>query len=389
MGGAMGRKADDVRLPSRIGRIPYARDYYFSSLRRDLFERLERVPYAHDFFQVLRRLECVFPDQPRIGTAPQPAGEPVRLTQRPALEFAPAAIAGLVRGAREGAPRIEQYFFGMLGPNGALPLHLTEFVRDRIVLENDPTLARFLDILTHRKLALFYRAWAQAQPTVGLDRPASDRFAVYVGSAVGIGTPKTAQRDVLPDHAKLYFAGLLARQARNAEGLSAILSNYFGVPVRVEQYVGHWMALEPSERSRIGRSSTSAQLGANAVLGARVWDRQHKFRLWIGPLDRATYDRFLPRGDWLPKLVAWVRQYLHGELEWDVRLQLERAQAKPARIGRREPFGRLGWTTWLLPTNGVGGPRSQRAALGDLTLNAERLMSRIERAERKRSLNRG
>lgn len=72
---------------------------------------------------------------------------------------------------------MEVRFFGMLGPNGPLPLHLTEYARSRSIHAGDQTLVRFLDIFHHRFMALFYRAWAQAQPTVSLDRPGEDRFS--------------------------------------------------------------------------------------------------------------------------------------------------------------------------------------------------------------------
>ena len=35
----------------------------------------------------------------------------------------------------------------------------------------------------------FYRAWAEARPTVQHDRPDDDRFAVYAGSLAGYGSP--------------------------------------------------------------------------------------------------------------------------------------------------------------------------------------------------------
>lgn len=107
-------------------------------------------------------------------------------------------------------------------------------------------------------------------------------------------------------------------------------------------------------------------LGNGAVLGSRVWDCQHKFRIRLGPLDLAQYESFLPGGSALPKLVAWVRQYLCFELEWDVRLVLKGEQVTQARLGI---FGRLGWTTWL-------GDYQRPAEVADLTLDAERLLAR-------------
>ena len=308
------------------------------------FRALKDAPYRFDFFQALRRIDCLYPHKPRLGTGARPADDAVRLGQEPSLSFAPAPISGFELSDKGRPPRMEVRFFGLLGPNGPLPLHLTEYARERVLHHGDRTLARFLDTLHHRFLALFYRAWAQAQPTVSLDRPNDDRFAAYVGSAFGLGSPRLRNRDEVCDFAKLFFAGQLARQVRNREGLAAMLGAYFRVPLKIEEFVGHWMRLPEPERTRLGFQQASAVLGLGAVAGARVWDRQHKFRIRLGPLTLSQYESFLPGGSALPKLAAWVRLYLAMELEWDVRLVLRRDQVPKTTL---KQYGRLGWTTWL------------------------------------------
>jgi type VI secretion system protein ImpH len=333
--------------------------------RLSYFRRLEAEPYRFDFFQAMRRIECLHADQPRLGAGLRPAAEPLRLGQEPAMDFAPAAISALRTGKEGRPPRLEVRFFGLFGPNGPLPLHLTDYARERIIHADDQTFARFADMFHHRLLLLFYRAWAQAQPTVSLDRPAADRFAAFVGSLIGIGTDPLRERDEVADHAKLYYSGLLVRQIRNADGLQALLSGYFRLPFRVEQFVGHWMTLPTLDRTRLGRHEAGAQLGVGAVLGRRVWDRQHKIRLWLGPLGLQEYESFLPGGDAMPRLVALLRQYLCCELEWDAQLILRAAAVPTMQLGR---ICRLGWTSWL------GGRRSQRDA-DDLRLDPERLVA--------------
>jgi type VI secretion system protein ImpH len=48
-----------------------------------LFASLAEAPYRYDFYQTLRRLECLFAEKPRWGTALRPADEPVRLGRIP------------------------------------------------------------------------------------------------------------------------------------------------------------------------------------------------------------------------------------------------------------------------------------------------------------------
>lgn len=328
---------------------------------------LANAPHRHDFYQTLRRLECLFADKPRWGRALRPVDEPVRLGQDPDLSFAPAPLASF-ESSPDAAPRLQVRLFGLLGPNGPLPLHITEYARDRLRHAGDPTLSRFLDLLNHRFIALFYRAWAQAQPHVSFDRPADDRFAVYIGSFVGIAPQTLRGRDAVPDLAKMFHAGTLLRQVRNAEGLASIVRQFFRVPARVEEFVAHWLALGAGERTCLGRDG--ALLGSGAVLGERVRDRQHKFRLHLGPLSRDEYESFLPGTSPGPehalrKLVDWVRLYLCFELEWDVRLCLKKDEVPALRLGA----GRLGWTTWL-------GHRRAGTDADDLCLDAERFIER-------------
>ena len=325
---------------------------------------LANKPYRYDFYQTLRRLECVYDPKPRWGRALRPVDESVRLGQDPDLSFAPAPLAAFEAGEENRPPRLLVRLFGLLGPNGPLPLHITEYARDRLRHAGDPTLSRFLDLFHHRFLLLFYRAWAQAQPHVNLDRPKEDRFGAYVGAFAGLSTSTFRERDSVPDLAKFFHVGTLIRQSRNPDGLIAILRHFFRMPAQIEEFVGHWLRLPEKERSALGRGGGA--LGAGAVLGARVWDRQCKFQIALGPLSFAQYERFLPGGVLLEKLVDWVRMYLSFELDWDVRLRLKKEEVPPLVLGRGS---RLGWTTW------VGTRRSDQDA-DDLCLAAEAFVTR-------------
>ena len=315
-----------------------------------LLDDAARAPWHHDFFQLLRTIDALHPALPRLGLARRPTDEPIRLGQAPEMRFAPTTLHGVQHRDPGVPPCLEVAFFGLFGPNGPLPLHLTEYARQRLINEGDANLVDFANLFHHRLLLLFYRAWAQAQPTVGMDRPQDDRFADYVGALAGLGTPALRGRDAVPDHAKLHFAGLLTRQSRSAEGLEAMLSGWLRRSVRVTQFSGHWMPLQAAERTRIGgrrsrrRHEQGARLGRGAVLGRMVWDRQHHFSVAVGPLDHPAFLTLLPSGDALPGVVALVELYVGHEFAWDLRLALRVDQVRPVQPGRH---GRLGWDSWL------------------------------------------
>jgi type VI secretion system protein ImpH len=305
-------------------------------------------PWAYDYFALMRRLESLAVTAPRWGRALLPGAEPVRVGHEPSLSFAPASFSRFEAATAHSPPRLRQHFFGYLGPNGPLPVHLSDFIRERVLNHGDPTWLAFLDTFSHRFALFFYRAWAQARPAVGLDRPKEDGFRRQVGALVGIGTAARQERDEIHDDARLHFAGRLVRRVHNAEGVEAVLASYFGVPVRLEPWVGHWMALPAQELTRLGRGEAACSLGMGAMLGRRTWDRQHRVRLHIGPLALERYRDFLPTGSARPVLQRWMQQLLGGELYWDAELILEKEEVPPTRLGARTGNApRLGWVSWL------------------------------------------
>ncbi len=96
----------------------------------------------------------------------------------------------------------------------------------------DHAYPRFLDILNHRFLQLYFRAWADARPIAQADRPLEDRFLAYIGSAIGIGSPVLRGRDAVSDQRRLGFAGLLAPKAKSASRLSRAIEGCSGSAAR-------------------------------------------------------------------------------------------------------------------------------------------------------------
>jgi type VI secretion system protein ImpH len=327
---------------------------------RGLLDRLAQSPHRFGFYQAMRRLEAEFATQPRLGRSARPAEDRLRLCQEPSTIFCPSTLAAFDMDGIDQRPRLSVNFFGLFGPDGPLPLHLTEYARDRTRNWRDPTFQRFADLFHHRALSLFYRAWADARPTVSFDRPWDDRFATYVASLIGLGAAALRGRDAMPDLTKLHFAGHFSNQTRHAEGLALILSAFFAMPVSTHCFIGTWLTLPDSDRTRLGEKPETSGLGHSVLLGARVWSRQDKFRLVFGPLALAQYERLLPGGASLRRLIAIVRNYAGDVLAWDVNMILKEAEVPPTRLGQS---GRLGWTTWL-------GLRKPGTDAADLFLNA-------------------
>lgn len=321
--------------------------------RRDAWwTRLRAAPHGYDLFQALRWLDALSPGRAPLGHAARPRDEPVRLGQQPSLAFAASMLAGVHENGT-APPRIAIHGFGLFGPNGPLPTHLTEYAYERAAQHDDPTFAAFADLFHHRLILLFYRAWADAQPTVSLDRPERARFDGYIASLIGraahgdrptaqAGAAATATADTLAPHARYFHAGHLVRHTRNPEGLVQILRRHFGVDARIVEHVPQWVAIERSQRCTIRATRPTLRVGAVA-LGVAVRDAQSRFRIVLGPLSLDAYRGFLPGGPHARQLAQWVREYVGIEFDWDVQLELA-ADAVPAiALGARQGIGRTAW----------------------------------------------
>lgn len=328
---------------------------------------MQAAPYRHDFFAAMRLVEALHPQQPRLGTALRPSAEPVRLGQDPAVDFAPAALSSWLPG-RNGTPRIGQRFHGLFGPMGPLPLHLTEHAQERRQHHGDRSFSAFADLFHHRALLMFYRAWVQSRPAVHLDRR-GDAWSRWLGSLAGFGDEAFSSKDSLPDEARRHRIALLARGARSPEGLVKLLQGHFRLPVRLEPWVGHWMLLRPEDRTRLQAASQPDgrhRLGHDAIAGSKVWDRQFRFRLHLGPLSYTQYRQFLPGARSSATLRDWVRQHAGLALAYDVVPWLRGSEVPPLQLGHGEDSrARLGWTSWL-------GSRRPQPDRGDLRVVPER-----------------
>ncbi len=347
--------------------------------RGSLAARLFREPYTFDFFQAVRILERLDPARAPVGGGSPPATEAVRLNSLVALNFPASAIHDLLPARGDVPPLLTVTFFGLAGVSGVLPRHYSELLLrvERESKSAEKTALRdWLDLFNHRLLSLFYRAWEKYRFDIAYERHSAGRdpdpFTRVLFSLVGVGerplrgrlrVASLEERDGrrqervlarVEDLTLAYYAGLLAHRPRCAVGLEALLQTYFGLPVRVQQFQGQWLQLDPANQSRLGDAGGNSELGVNLVAGQRVWDVQGKIRLRVGPLRFAAFQEFLPDRTPVParkrffELVHLARFYVGPELDFDVQVVLAADDVPECRLAEGTADGpQLGWDTWL------------------------------------------
>ena len=132
-----------------------------------------------------------------------------------------------------------------------LPHGYTELVVERL-RQKDTALRDFLDLFHHRIISLFYQAWEKYRFMIAYERGERDRFSHHLLDLVGLGTPGLQDRQDIADDSLIYYSGLLSLNTRSAAALEQILTDYFEVPVEVEQFVGAWYPLDAENQCHIG-----------------------------------------------------------------------------------------------------------------------------------------
>jgi len=311
-------------------------------------EQLYEEPYRFEFFQAVRLLQKLLPEKQMVGGEAMPVQELVRFRSRVAMEFPSSEVHEIRESVDEGSgdDRLElfQNFMAMAGVSGVLPMHYTELVYSRLRYR-DTTMWAFLDIFTHRLVSLFFRAWEKYRIPISYER-GDDTFTHYLFDLAGLGTPGLHGRLDLDDESMIPYAGLVTQKPHSTNSLENILSDYFQVPVKVEQFLGQWLDLSESDWTLLGHANH--KLGSRAIAGTSVWDQQSKFRVKLGPLSLKHFSAFLPVGSAHKPLKSIIKFIAGTEVDFDLQLELKNVEVPPTILTTRairKPM--LGWTSFL------------------------------------------
>lgn len=309
---------------------------------------LKATPPDFGFLALMRDLERANPDKPRIGRNQTLKQEVVRLGQEPFLAF-PNANVSHVAERDDGRLRVRSNFLGYFGPQGALPLNITEEVV-QWYSRRDEAFVRLADIFTSRFQQLFFRVWSDARGITQYDHPADDRFQTYVGAFIGLAAPALKDRGVVRDMDRLPMTGIAMARIKSPVRLRQIIEALCHVKVTIEENIPVWLPFEPSDRSRLGMAGSS--LGRDCRLGSRVQSVNEKIRVGIRTESLAEYQSYLPGGSNFARLTELLFCYLGHETEVEIAPSLPADQIRGVALGKGAA---LGWTGWIAPPKAEAG----------------------------------
>ena len=279
--------------------------------------RLRTGTGAPDFFELVRRIGHARPDLPRLGKAARPTQENVRFGQTPYLHFPPTEVSEIRPGGNGSAEAlIMTYFFGLLGVNGPMPLEFTDYVFQRSHNYYDQTWRRFLDIINHRFLTLFYRAWAENEQTVSFDRADDDTITDIIRALAGTPSDMFFSDRLFP-YLTANYANHYGRPVKNRSSLEEILSHIVNADLKVKDFVVSSYDIPESARCCLGDRETSV-LGKNIQLGRTYMSATREFEIEVGPLSFSESNKWMPGTKGFDMINKIVAAYLDRPLDYSL-----------------------------------------------------------------------
>lgn len=322
----------------------------------NLMKALKEEPWAFDFFSAARRLEAAHQSE-GFGRSKRPIQDPVRFSQYADMAFSPRSVHSLQAVEGRDVPSLRLLFSGLFGPNGAMPYFMTEWIADRRKHHDDETLEAFSDIFHHRFFSLFYRAWADSDPAVALDKgDLNDVYATYL-SAIG-GVTLTKGDDFL-DHGRRYYMGQIGPSSARPESLARVLSDHTGVEIDISEFKGGWLTVESEDQVCLGNTP----LGGGQALGNAIYSKASAFEIVAGPVDDEQFEKLLPDGEWAGLIDEVVTAVAGIELSWTLRILRKETDIETSGLSGTT---RLGVDSWMI------GDAREEALRGDVVISAQR-----------------
>jgi type VI secretion system protein ImpH len=321
--------------------------------RVDLIKALQERPGRFAFFQALRMLSLT----EGKGSAPRR----LRYRTPPDLVFPRTEILSIdgldPPEGTEPPLEMEVGFMGLTGPLGVLPASYTELIQDRRLHQQDRALHAFVDLFSHRAISLFALAWQKYRPHLGLEQGRVQGLSQHLLdlSGLSVGAESALQALTGIPGTVLHFSGPLGRRPLPSTTVRRVVEGYFGVPVRLEQFVLRWIEVAEGDLTRLGRQ-TADSLGGGAFLGQRQRDAQTGIRLVLGPLDGAQFQDLLPGGKGARDLRDLMYRMVGPTVCCEVRLILKKEHVPEPRLKGGLSLGRDLWLCSRPPTGDRDDP---------------------------------
>lgn len=339
----------------------------------DALQRVSAEGHRFDFFQIVWLLQRFMHDKSPVGHEGPISKEPLRFRPHLSMGF-PATDVRRVTPLHDDEGNIDRFrldatFMGLYGVATPLPLHYAIRVLRTVQEQNrsagvdarpqragdaneadtffqSSPLRDLLDLVHHRILSFFFRAWLKYRHYAAFCLPRADAISDHLSWLIGCPPHFDDASLGIPRLQLIRYAGMLTQQPRSASSLEGMLKDFWPrLPFQTRQAVGRWVALPPGNLHRMGKANSA--LGVDINVGEQVFDLSGAFDIILGPVDWATYQAFLPDAGEFKRIRSLTRLFCVDRLGFSVEIQLLPNQVPEMTLGGSGPGSRLGYTSWV------------------------------------------
>ena len=332
------------------------------AVKSPLLKNVKEHPWRYDFFQLVRILEHYYRNGNKqsapIGSFYPPANEPLRFSMNPSLAFEGAPVHQVNSGSEESLTHEQQWdvevnFWGMTGSKGVLPFHYRELILQRLRFK-DMSMKHFFDLLDHRSLSLFYRAWKKHRIAVAFEaherldpKYNRDRYGEMIRAFLGLAG-KGAHKFFQPEGAEFNCAGLISRRVCSPTALAQAIKQQYGLNVKILPFRGQWQPIPVDLRTRAsGAPGSNNILGQQAIVGEKTWAVQNRFTVEFQDIDYDKFIRLVSGTEMLTSMYTLIRTMAGVALDFDLALEVQQRKLPTSRLANTKTQPLLGWNTKL------------------------------------------
>lgn len=297
---------------------------------------LTQEAWRYQLFAALRILEAQSPQAPRLGERGPARLESIRLRPSTSLGFPCTQTAQVAEhhGSSTKQTQVTANITGLYGVGSPLPRSYAH----QILLQEDeqPQQRDFLDLLHHRLLSIWYRAWKQHRYEQSYALDGSDTLSRALLDYLGVPPDASDEAIGTAPLRLLRYLGLLTAHARPGSGLATLLKEELELPLTVEAAPLRWVSLPKDQWPRLPMPTGTA-LGRDLVIGTRHPDRMTSLRLHIGPVSYQTLLSLWPGAALHRRLCALSLFYLRQPLDLELFVAVPAHEVGRAQIGGGQP----------------------------------------------------
>jgi len=271
----------------------------------------------------------------------------IRVRPELSLAFPESDITKIEESSPPGSFMVTAAFLGLYGSSSPLPTFYTEDLLQE--LSQDRSISRdFYDIFNSRLYSLYFGIWKHYHLFFNIAEDPDKDVLQRLYCLAGLGGEALRESAENP-YGMLRYIGLATQFPRSAEGLRALLADGLSEPaVHITQCRERIATIPEDQRLFLGVSGNI--LGEDAYLGAGIADRAGNFRVHIGPVNKETFNRYLPDQPDFQKLGQLIRFYLDQPLTWDVEVTLKPQDLTTTVVSSQ---AMLGCNTWIFSEGAI------------------------------------